>query len=71
MITCYHFFLETSHTAVSVAESHHFYVAPAPGENFDAATAPAPTLLNSKPKIFKEIKVNIRSDILFSSDTVL
>jgi hypothetical protein len=37
---------------VSVAEPHHFYAAPAPGKNFDAAPAPAasapalaPTLL--------------------------
>jgi hypothetical protein len=30
----------------SVAEPHHFYVAPAPRKNFDAA--PAPTLLYSK-----------------------
>jgi hypothetical protein len=29
----------------SVAEPHHFYAAPAPGKNFDAAPAPAPTLL--------------------------
>jgi hypothetical protein len=30
----------------SVAEPRHFYAAPAPGENFDAApAAPAPTLL--------------------------
>jgi hypothetical protein len=28
---------------ISVAESHHFYAAPAPGKNFDAAPAPAPT----------------------------
>jgi hypothetical protein len=28
---------------IRVAEPHHFYAAPAPGENFDAA--PAPTLL--------------------------
>jgi hypothetical protein len=37
----------------SVAELHHFYAAPAPGKNFDAAPAapaPAPTLLNSKAK---------------------
>jgi hypothetical protein len=33
----------------SVAEPHHFYAAPAPGQNFDAATAPAPTLLYSRP----------------------
>jgi hypothetical protein len=41
---------------ISVAEPHHFYAAPAPGENFDAApAAPAPalTLLYSKAKIFK------------------
>jgi hypothetical protein len=49
----------------SVAEPHHFYAAPAPGENFDedpapaapapasAAPAAAPTLLNSKAKFFK------------------
>jgi hypothetical protein len=35
----------------SVAEPHHFYAAPAPGENFDAA--PAPTLLYSKAKFLK------------------
>jgi hypothetical protein len=29
----------------SVAEPHHFYAAPAPGENLDAAPARAPTLL--------------------------
>jgi hypothetical protein len=35
----------------SVAEPHHFYAAPSPDENFDAALAapaPAPTLLYSK-----------------------
>jgi hypothetical protein len=35
----------------SVAEPHHFYAAPAPGKNLDAA--PAPTLLYSKAKILK------------------
>jgi hypothetical protein len=36
----------------SDAELHHFYAAPAPGENSDAApAAPAPTLLQGK--IFK------------------
>jgi hypothetical protein len=38
---------------VSVAETHHFYAAPAPGENFDeapAAPAAAPNLLHSKEK---------------------
>jgi hypothetical protein len=37
----------------SVAELHHFYAAPAPGKNFDAAPAPAPTLLYRKAKILK------------------
>jgi hypothetical protein len=33
----------------SVAEPHHFYAAPAPGKNFDAAPAAlAPNLLYSK-----------------------
>jgi hypothetical protein len=40
---------------ISVAEPHHFYAAPVPGENFDAA--PAPTLLYSKAKILKQTKV--------------
>jgi hypothetical protein len=31
--------------------SHHFYAAP--GKNFDAAPAPAPTLLYSKAKFIK------------------
>jgi hypothetical protein len=38
------------------------------GENFYAA--PAPTLLYSRSKFLKVIKVDIRSDILFSSDSV-
>jgi hypothetical protein len=42
---------------ISVAEPHHFYAAPAPGENLDAAPALAPTLLYSKAKIFKRTKV--------------
>jgi hypothetical protein len=49
----------------SVAEPHHFYAAPAPGENFDAAPAApapaapasAPTLLYSKAKFLKRTKV--------------
>jgi hypothetical protein len=46
----------------SVAEPHHFYAAPAPGKNFDAAPvpaapAPAPTLFYSKAKILKRTKV--------------
>jgi hypothetical protein len=41
--------------SVSIAEPHHFYAAP--GENFDAAAAPAPTLLYSKAKILKRTSV--------------
>jgi hypothetical protein len=54
-----------------VAEPHHFCAASNPDENFDAApaaTAPAPSLLNSKPKFFKGIKVNYH--ILFATDSV-
>jgi hypothetical protein len=43
----------------SVAEPHHFYAA-----RVLAVPAPAPTLLYCRSKFFKEIKVNIRSDIL-------
>jgi hypothetical protein len=52
----------------SVAEPHHFYAAPAPGENFDAA--PAPTLLYCRSKNFKGVKGNISFNILFSSDSL-
>jgi hypothetical protein len=38
-----------------VAEPDHFYAAPAPGKNFDAA--PAPTFLYSKAKFLKRTKV--------------
>jgi hypothetical protein len=42
----------------SVAEPHHFYAAPAPGKNFDAApAAPAPTLLYDKAKFLIRTKV--------------
>jgi hypothetical protein len=46
----------------SVAELHHFYAAPAPGKNFDAAPAlaapaPAPTLLYRYAKFLKWTKV--------------
>jgi hypothetical protein len=38
----------------SVVKPLHFYAAPAPGKNFDAApAAPAPALLYSKAKFFK------------------
>jgi hypothetical protein len=57
-----------------VAEPHHVYaaLAPAPGKNFDAATAPAlaPAPTYSRPKFLKGVKVNISSDILFSSYSV-
>jgi hypothetical protein len=50
---------------ISVAEPHHFYAAPAPGKNFDAAPAPAPapTLLYSKTKIWKwtKVKTNVET----------
>jgi hypothetical protein len=53
----------------SVVEPHHFYAAPAPGENFDAAPAaptPAPTLLYSKAKFLKRTKVYTHAEtILF------
>jgi hypothetical protein len=37
----------------SVAEPHHFDAAPASGKNFDAAPAPAPTLLYMNAKFLK------------------
>jgi hypothetical protein len=50
----------------SVAEPHHFYAAPTPGKNFDAAPAPAPTLLYSKAKFLKRTKVQTHIEtILF------
>jgi hypothetical protein len=55
--------------SASVAEPHHFYAAPAPGENFDAAPAApalAPTLLYSKAKFLKRTKVYTHAEtILF------
>jgi hypothetical protein len=53
----------------SVAEPHHFYAAPAPGKNFDAApAAPAPTstLLYSKTKFFKRTKVLTHVETILS-----
>jgi hypothetical protein len=45
-------------SSICVAEPHHFYAAPALGENFDAAlAAPAPTLLYSQAKFLKRTKV--------------
>jgi hypothetical protein len=60
----------------NVAEPHHFYAAPAPGENFDAApvasalvalsTAPNLPVLYSKAKFLKRTKVSIHVEtILF------
>jgi hypothetical protein len=56
------FYIESPHVCTSVAEPHHFYAAPAPGKNFDAAPAapalaPALTLLYSKTKFLKRTKV--------------
>jgi hypothetical protein len=45
--------------SISVAEPHHFHVAPAPGKNFDAAPALAPTLFYSKAKFLKRTKVHM------------
>jgi hypothetical protein len=42
--------IHETNSETSVAEPHHFYAAPAPGKKFDAAPAPAPTLLHSKAK---------------------
>jgi hypothetical protein len=47
----------------SVGELHHFYAAPAPSKNFDAALSGAPTLLNSRPTFFKSKEVKIMDRI--------
>jgi hypothetical protein len=57
------------------SEPHNFYVAPAPGRNFDVAPAapaqaPAPTRLYSRRKFLNGVKVNIRSVFLFYSYSV-
>jgi hypothetical protein len=54
----------------SVAVPFHFYAAPSPGKNFDAAPM-APTLLYTKPAFLKQTKVNIRVRKIFSSDFLL
>jgi hypothetical protein len=59
---------ENERLEISVAVPHHFNAAPVPGENFDAAPTVAPSLLYGMPKFVTGIKVNRRSDILFSSD---
>jgi hypothetical protein len=46
-------------------KAHHFYAAPAPGENFDAASAPAPTLLYSKANFLKRTKVWTQVETIF------
>jgi hypothetical protein len=55
----------------SVAEPHHFYAAPAPGKNFDAAPAPAPTLLYRKAKLLKRTKVLINVETTVSCYMIL
>jgi hypothetical protein len=52
----------------SVAEPHHVDAALVPGENLDAAPAPAPTLLFTKPTFRKQTKVGIMFRSIFSSD---
>jgi hypothetical protein len=57
----------------SVAEPHHFYAAPAPGTNFDAApAAPAPPLLYIKAKFLKRTKVitHVETTVSSSFDSV-
>jgi hypothetical protein len=51
-------------------EPHHFYAAPAPGKNFDAA--PAPTLLYSKANFLKLTKVytNVETILFLSFWTI-
>jgi hypothetical protein len=61
LLTVYDIYFDLRYfTIISVAELHHFYAAPAPGKNFDAAPAPAapapapaPTLLYSEAKFLK------------------
>jgi hypothetical protein len=53
---------------VSVVEPHHFCAAPAPDKNFDAAPAPAPTLLYSMPSFWKQTKVNLSVCATLSSE---
>jgi hypothetical protein len=56
---------------ISVAEPHHFYAAPAPGKNFDAApAAPAPTLLYSKAKFLNLLKFKHMLKLCCSDDSV-
>jgi Uncharacterized protein family UPF0016 len=53
----------SSRKTISVAELHRLHVAP--GTYFDAApvaTAPAPTVLYTKPNFLKQTKVNMRVD---------
>jgi hypothetical protein len=56
LLICIFFLSHSGLAATSVAEPHHFYAAPAPGKNFNAAPAAlalAPTLLYSKAKLLK------------------
>jgi hypothetical protein len=53
----------------------HFYAAPAPGTNFDAAPAapaPAPTLLYSKAKFLKltKVKIHVKTTLSCPNDSV-
>jgi hypothetical protein len=53
----------------SVAEPHHFYAAPAPGKNFDAAlapAAPAPAPLYNRTKFLKRTKFKKHVETILS-----
>jgi hypothetical protein len=59
---CFWHYIRNNIVSNSVAEPHHFYAPPAPGENFDAAPAApapavAPILLYNKAKFLKRTKV--------------
>jgi hypothetical protein len=51
IVCCYQSRKQVQYT--SVAEPHIFYAVPVPRKNFDAAPAPAPTLLYRRLKILK------------------
>jgi hypothetical protein len=48
-----------------IVKQCYFYAAPVPGKNFDAAPAPAPTLLYSKEKFLKRTKIETHIETIF------
>jgi hypothetical protein len=73
MFFAWHHIFSMLPAAASVAEPHHFYAGPAPGKNFDAASAPkapAPTLLYNKGKFLKELKFKLMFKLSSSYDSV-